>query len=520
MKRFFKYGMTALWAILLSMGFQACSDDKDIVMITDELPLKVDYLYMVGDATPAGWSIDNPTVMTKDENNKFVFTYHGRLNVGEMKFPLSKGDWGATFAYAPAAGTEINANGVASNEIDIRKGGDDNKWRVTEAGIYTISIDLRERKIQASFEGTEPIVPLTSEWLTFIGDATPWGWNNNEEAMKKFEKTSEDPLQFTYEGDLKVGEFKIAYDQTDIPSWSNYLQAPVNGVTINHEGVSQQGMNVGGADNKWMVTEAGTYTLIFDLTHRTITVAAFTAAEAIDPWETETLYMLGQAGNGWNISEALPFKKVGNQKFIYAGELNEGGFKLMATNIGNFGTEHKDWFYAASNETVIDENGVAAEEVVAGNGQSTDNQWKVAKAGNYVLIVDMAAHKISAEYVGEAEKSIATAEARLVGDATPTGWDISGTAMTKVSSHPLEYTWEGHLKTGEFKIALTSTNNDYSGDWLQAPEADTEVNAAGIANGEIVKGGDDNKWKVTASGTYKIHINFSTKQINIVFVGA
>ena len=192
----------------------------------------------------------------------------------------------------------------------------------------------------------------------------------------------------------------------------------------------------------------------------------------------------------------------------------------MATNSGDFGTEDKDWFYAPANETLINDKGVAADGVVAGNRKSADNQWKVAKTGNYVLTVDMKSHKISAEYVGETGNSIATAEARLVGDATPKGWDIAGTAMTKASSTPLEFTWQGELKVGEFKIALTSTNNDFSGDWLQAPAAGTEVNASGIDKGNVVKGGDDNKWKVTAAGTYKITVNFSTKKITITRITA
>ena len=119
-----KYGLFAMLAILVTMAFQSCNDDKDIVIITEELPLKVDHLYMVGDATPAGWSIDDPTELTKDPDNSYVFTYNGKLSVGELKFPLAKGDWGATFAYAPESGTEINSKGVANNGIDVRKGGD------------------------------------------------------------------------------------------------------------------------------------------------------------------------------------------------------------------------------------------------------------------------------------------------------------------------------------------------------------------------------------------------------------
>ena len=107
-------------------------------------------------------------------------------------------------------------------------------------------------------------------------------------------------------------------------------------MTLSHEGVSKQGMVAGGADNKWTVTEAGTYKLVFDVTNRTIKVESFTAAPKSDPWKTETLYALGDAASGWNIGEALAFKKVGEHKFVYAGELKAGALKLMATNTGSF----------------------------------------------------------------------------------------------------------------------------------------------------------------------------------------
>src|SRR5690606_36696602 len=45
-------------------------------------------IWMVGDASPAGWNIDNPHPMAPDPANPYVFTYEGPMNVGEFKFPL------------------------------------------------------------------------------------------------------------------------------------------------------------------------------------------------------------------------------------------------------------------------------------------------------------------------------------------------------------------------------------------------------------------------------------------------
>ena len=160
MKRIIKYGIYTLLAVLATMSFQSCNDDKDIVMINDELPLKIDHLYMVGDATPAGWSIDNPTELTKDANDKFVFTYHGKLTTGFLKFPLSKGDWGATFIYAPAAGTEINAQGVA-------------KHSAISKGCFMVS---SQEKSVIRQDGTGSAMPLSSRSPKHarVAVAPPW----------------------------------------------------------------------------------------------------------------------------------------------------------------------------------------------------------------------------------------------------------------------------------------------------------------------------------------------------------
>lgn len=269
MKSIVKYGM-ALLALLAPITFQSCHDDKDIVVITEDLPLKVDHLYMVGDATPAGWSIDNPYEMTRDENNKYLFTYHGKLKTGEIKLPLSKGDWGATFVYAPAADTEINDKGVASDAIDIRKGGADNKWKVTKTGIYTFAVDLRTRKLSVTYEGEEPAGPThwDTETVYMIGSATPAGWvTDNGVAFTK----SGDHI-FSVEVQLAEGEMKFMLDKTGFSDEKPYFFAPAADTEVNDQGVANDALVYGTeksyGDKKWKVTKAGKYKLILDLKNK------------------------------------------------------------------------------------------------------------------------------------------------------------------------------------------------------------------------------------------------------------
>lgn len=410
MKKLMKYGMYLMLALLAPASFQSCNDDKDIVVITEELPLKVDHLYMVGDATPAGWSIDNPFEMTRDTENKYLFTYHGKLKTGEIKLPLSKGDWGATFVYAPAADTEINDKGVASDAIDIRKGGADNKWKVTKTGIYTFAVDLRTRKLTVTYEGEEPagpILPIESEWLSFIGNATPYGWDIDglkakvQDGSAKFAKTSSNPLQFTYEGHLNLGEFKLSFDKSD--GWNNLIQAPVADCEFNHDGPAKQGMVVGGDDNKWKVTEAGTYTIVFDLTKHEIKVTKFVAdapaPAAPTPWDTETVYMIGSATPaGWSVDNGVSITKTGDHIFSIEVQLAEGEMKFMLDKSGFSGD--KPYFFAPEENTVINETGVAKDALAYGTESSYgDKKWKVTKAGKYKLTLDLKNKKFKAEYI-------------------------------------------------------------------------------------------------------------------------
>lgn len=94
-------------------------------------------VWMVGDATPAGWNIDNPTPMTADPGNPNLFTWSGPMTVGEFKLPVETGDWGGDY-YMPV----LNAAGPGSTQMKFVPGGSpDFKWKITEAGNYTITIN-------------------------------------------------------------------------------------------------------------------------------------------------------------------------------------------------------------------------------------------------------------------------------------------------------------------------------------------------------------------------------------------
>ncbi|MGM9734841.1 MAG: SusF/SusE family outer membrane protein [Candidatus Cryptobacteroides sp.] len=103
-----------------------------------ELQWQEGMVYMVGDATPAGWDINSPTPMTKDGD---IFTYEGVLAVGEIKFPVEF-RWDGPTYMAEEAGLEISA-GNTYKVVLAPDGNPDNKFKVVEAGNYKLTLDTK-----------------------------------------------------------------------------------------------------------------------------------------------------------------------------------------------------------------------------------------------------------------------------------------------------------------------------------------------------------------------------------------
>ncbi|WP_020597320.1 SusE domain-containing protein [Spirosoma panaciterrae] len=101
-----------------------------------------DALWMVGDATPAGWNIDKPTPMVQDPGNPNLFTYSGNLSAGEFKIPVATGDWGTKF-YRPL----VNHPALTETGVQLRAGDPDTKWVISTAGSYKVSLNIKELTI-------------------------------------------------------------------------------------------------------------------------------------------------------------------------------------------------------------------------------------------------------------------------------------------------------------------------------------------------------------------------------------
>lgn len=100
-------------------------------------------LWLVGDATPAGWNIDNPTPMVSG-GDPYTFTYEGPLSVGEFKIPVVTGNWGGDF-FMPA----VNHQSISETAARFVPGGSpDMKWQIQEAGTYKITFNQLKETIK------------------------------------------------------------------------------------------------------------------------------------------------------------------------------------------------------------------------------------------------------------------------------------------------------------------------------------------------------------------------------------
>lgn len=105
----------------------------------DPISVTYDKVYLIGDASPAGWTIANAVPMTVT-TDPTVFTWTGNLVAGEIKFPTAMNFSSDTFAAATASQVVSNSKG------QLAPGGNpDVKWKLSaaEAGRYQITVNTK-----------------------------------------------------------------------------------------------------------------------------------------------------------------------------------------------------------------------------------------------------------------------------------------------------------------------------------------------------------------------------------------
>lgn len=501
----------------LSLALSGCEGEKDLIVIDEELPIKTQTLYMVGDATPNGWSIDSPTALTPSDEDPLVFNWEGRLNTGEMKLCLVPGSWDAGFIRPLESGAKIGKEEVRDAKFQMHAGDPDEKWRITDAGMYQLTFNLRNWTMSAKWlrePDAMPVVPIETETLYLVGDATPNGWSIDNPTP--LDKTA--PYIFEYTGPLTAGNFKLC---TTTGSFDVDFVRPDNAdVTVSREGgVSADNfIYAANPDHQWNVVDEGVYHLTFDLEHWTVK-GEYKGEIVIvkNPIETSTLYMVGDATPaGWDMKNPSEFTAKSKFVFEWEGNLIEGHMKACLVKDESWSCP---FIRPEVHDTEIGRDGVAAADFMFKT--SPDNQWKVTAAGKYRITFDLEHWTIAVKYLGDGsepeqpeEPGKDPLEAKtlyMVGDATPNGWSMDApTQLTVNAKDPYVFEWQGELKTGDMKACI-APDGSWSCPFVRPAADGVTIGANGVSSPDFVyTKSPDHKWKVTEAGTYRLTFNLKT----------
>lgn len=199
-------------------------------------------LYLVGDATAAGWSeTNNDYRMFKDADQGGLYHYTGYFAVGSFKLREQKNDWQPQWGKGDADGDLAGNPGTQSD--------DPGTISVATAGYYTFTVNLVD--LSYSIEAYDASGATEYDTIGVIGSGTSTGWDSDTDCTK----STFDPHIWYINIDLTSGnEFKFRADNEWTIAWGgNQDPAAVNyGVSTSDGGVN------------FTIPETGNYSIIFN----------------------------------------------------------------------------------------------------------------------------------------------------------------------------------------------------------------------------------------------------------------
>ncbi|WP_291862679.1 SusF/SusE family outer membrane protein [Marinilabilia sp.] len=306
-------------------------------------------LYLIGDATPNGWSADEATPLTQKASDPTSFTYSGALSAGELKFITEQGQ------FMPSYNKGADDNTLVFRTEDTQP---DDKFLIEEGGIYAIELNLVDLTI--SIEKQEG---PAYEVLYMVGDATPNGWDIANAV--EMTQNPDNLFQFTWEGVLTTGEFKIPVNRNSDWGQDMFMPEPDDPTkAFLHEGGTD-------GDYKWVIESENYYYITLDLSDNSISIEPF------------NLYMVGSAGpSGWDIGNATELTQDPDNWYIftYEGPMNAGEFKFPVN-------QNSDW----GQDMYMRDPSDATKMYRHIGGEDDDNKWTIpaGEEGDYILTLNV-----------------------------------------------------------------------------------------------------------------------------------
>lgn len=336
-------------------------------------------LYLIGDATPGGWSADNATEMKRQDNG--LFTWQGNLRQGELKMITTLGQFLPSY------------NNDGQGRLVYRTSDDqpDEKFVIAESHFYQLTANLLTGEFtMRQMEGEAPAF----DQLYIVGSFSGWG----------FVQMQRDPLDdflFRYNHYFTAsegGEFKFG---TAEGSWENMYKA-----TSANAPYTQQSMEfVKGfePDNKWFLQDSETeqaYKICVD-------IRSGRERMMMRPFQPyEMVYLVGDATpGGWDLGNATPMRQGDAPwTFTWTGSLSTGELKFSCDRQSDW---NGAWFMNASGNDVaptgdvermlfIDKSSADFKaQYLDINVGDLDQKWKIQSAGTYTITLNQLDETVS-----------------------------------------------------------------------------------------------------------------------------
>lgn len=324
------------------------------IKITTFTPIP-DNFYIVGDATPMGWTNDASIIPTQQftriDEVSYGIVIHLNAGGSYLFLPVA-GDWNHKFGGASATGGTLLADGAVPGS---------NTPGPAASGLYEIVVNFQT--------GTYTVTPYTEsipENLYIVGDATPNMWNNDNSLIPTQKLTKIDANSFGAILELKAG--------------GSFLFVPVAG-DWNHKfgGTSATGGDlladgaVPGSNTPGPAAD-GLYKIVVNFLTRKYSVTPYTGVAV-----PENLYIVGDATpmdwtNDATLSPSQEFTRESNAEFTLTIPLDAGGSHLFLPVAGSW--DHKFGGTSASGGTLLVDGAVPGSNT-PGPGEAATYQIRI-----------------------------------------------------------------------------------------------------------------------------------------------
>lgn len=323
-------------------------------------------LFIIGNATTAGWHADNAIELTKVEG-KYQFELKGiKLNAGEgdsgFKFLTEKGSWNNVYVNGE------NDNQTITYYEDPVPAGKDIKFHVDKSGYYNVVVDFDTNKVTCTYCDDINMPQI----YTY-----PEGPKGSEvKANMSFTETENVYKAVIYlaEGDVKH-DFKINYNnQFYHVDRNDFQDVNFSNAEYNHKVGYDWDVVADGTDHGWWVYDEYCnkyYEVTLDLTNNKVSLKL---AQGNSYWITG--YQFGTDDKGtW-------LKKDENKSTVENGEVT---WEFSITDGGGFNIvgEYGEYYTSTNTDSYWNWNSKTYDLTVDARFKNGNQPWNFTEEGNY-----------------------------------------------------------------------------------------------------------------------------------------